>query len=129
MPKKPATQSYDKKQSDKIIAQSEDLAFESVAEGLLGERGVTPAKMFGSHGLKINGKVFSMLVKDTLAVKLPRKRVDALVKSGKGDYFDPGHGRVMKEWIAVNLKSKPIWKKLAGEAMTYVDERNRRSVD
>ena len=70
-----------------------------------------------------------MLVKDTLVVKLPRKRVDALVKSGKGDYFDPGHGRVMKEWIAVNLKSKPIWKKLTREAMVYADEQNRRSVD
>ena len=58
MPKKPATQPYDKKQSDKIIAQSEELVFESVAEGLSEERGVAPAKMFGSHGLKINGKVF-----------------------------------------------------------------------
>ncbi len=126
MPKKPTAKPYDRKQSGKTIAQSEDLGFESVAEGLLGERGVTPAKMFGSHGLKINGKVFSMLVKDTLVVKLPRKRVDALVKSSKGDYFDPGHGRIMTEWIAVNLKSKPIWKKLAREAMMYVDEQNRR---
>ncbi len=84
------------------------------------EKGVTPAKMFGSHGLKVNSKVFFMLVNDRMVVKLPRARVVALVESGKGEFFDPGHGRIMKEWIALDLDSKRFWKKLAREALVYV---------
>jgi hypothetical protein len=33
-------------------------------------------------------------------VKLPRERVDELVEAGAGHRFDPGHGRLMKEWVA-----------------------------
>lgn len=125
MPKKPALRSSNKNQTDKKSDQGGIKAFESIAEGLLDANGVAQARMFGSHGLKINGKVFSMLVKDTLVVKLPQERVDALVESGKGDHFDPGHGRIMKEWIAVGLKSIKIWKELATEAMHYVGRQNR----
>lgn len=33
--------------------------------------------------------------------KLPKARVDALVRGAKGKHFDPGHGRLMKEWVAL----------------------------
>lgn len=92
----------------------------SVIEELLHEKGVTSAKMFGSQGLKVNSKVFFMLVNDRVVVKLPRARVVALVESGKGEFFDPGHGRIMKEWIALDLDSKRFWKILAREALVYV---------
>jgi hypothetical protein len=39
-----------------------------------------------------------MLVKGRFVAKLPRGRVDELVSGGSGEYFDPGHGRLMKEW-------------------------------
>jgi hypothetical protein len=35
-------------------------------------------------------------------------RVDVLVSSGKGKYFDPGHGRLMKEWLAVDHRNKAL---------------------
>lgn len=35
--------------------------------------------MFGSSGLKVESKVFAMLVKGELVVKLPKHRVDQLV--------------------------------------------------
>jgi TfoX/Sxy family transcriptional regulator of competence genes len=38
--------------------------------------------MFGSPGLKVSGKVFSMLVKGRLVVKLPRQRVEAIIAEG-----------------------------------------------
>ena len=44
-----------------------------------------------------------MLVNDRLVVKLPRSRVDELVAAGEGDRFDPGHGRIQKEWLSANL--------------------------
>lgn len=63
--------------------------------------------MFGSSGLKINGKVFAMLVKGDLVVKLPRESVDELIAGGSGVAFDPGHGRVMKEWVRVEPTQSP----------------------
>jgi hypothetical protein len=59
-------------------------------------------KGFGSTGLKVNGKLFAfMSSKGKFVAKLPRERVDELVRAGTGEHFDPGHGRVMKEWVAV----------------------------
>jgi hypothetical protein len=50
-------------------------------------------------------------------VKLPRSRVDALVETGDGVRFDPGHGRLMKEWLAVCPESPLAWESLANEAL------------
>ncbi len=47
--------------------------------------------------------------KGKFVVKLPRQRVDALVATGEGERFDPGHGRLMKEWIAFDATSEIEW--------------------
>jgi hypothetical protein len=57
--------------------------------------------MMASYGLKVNGKIFAMQVKERFVAKLPKPRVDALVEAGIGERFDPGHGRVMKEWVSI----------------------------
>ena len=57
---------------------------------------VARAKGFGSKGLEVARKMFAFESKSRLVVKLPRERVDELVSSGKGERFDPGHGRLMK---------------------------------
>lgn len=76
--------------------------------------------MFGSEGLKVADKVFAMLVKGRLVVKLPAARVDELIADGVGDRFDPGHGRLMKEWLAVGRQANVDWQALANEALGYV---------
>jgi hypothetical protein len=77
-------------------------------------------KGFGSGALKVNSKIFAMMSsKDEFVVKLPTGRVDELVASGKGKPFDPGHGRVMKEWVVVRTGTKN-WVELAGEACEFV---------
>jgi TfoX/Sxy family transcriptional regulator of competence genes len=48
----------------------------------VGRTGVTPARMFGSDGLKVDGKVFALSVRGGLVVKLARARVEGLVASG-----------------------------------------------
>jgi hypothetical protein len=55
-----------------------------------------------------------------LVVKLPAERVAALIKSGDGVPFDPGHGKLMKEWVAVKPMAKSFWIKLAEEARDFV---------
>jgi TfoX/Sxy family transcriptional regulator of competence genes len=94
--------------------------FESVAEPLLASSRVTQSRMFGSTGLRVSGKVFAMVVKGKLVVKLPEARVDALVASRKGRRFDSGHGHPAKEWVAVASASKVLWRQLVAEARQFV---------
>ena len=80
-----------------------------------------PKRGFGSSALKIDDRIFAMLSsKGQFVLKLPRERVDALVAAGDGERFDPGHGRLMKEWLAVEPTSAQSWLALAREAMAFV---------
>lgn len=90
-----------------------------VADAFANDRQVTYGKMMASIGLKVNGKIFAMMVKGKFVAKLPKDRVDELVRSGKGEYFDPGHGRLMKQWVVVAHGSAP-WVDLAREAYHFV---------
>lgn len=84
---------------------------------------ISEGKGFGSSGqLKVKGKIFAMLVRGSLVVKLPRTRVDALVESGEGQRFDAGKGKPMREWFVLSPTSKKQWLRLAGEALDFVKE-------
>src|SRR5882762_5483600 len=85
-------------------------------------KGAPGKKGFGSNALQIDGKIFAMLSSQRLfVVKLPRARVDALVAAGHGSRFDPGHGRLMKEWFVAALDVD--WVALANEALSFVADR------
>lgn len=84
------------------------------------EDGPQAANRFGATALKTGGKIFAMMTKDRLVVKLPRDRVEALIASGDGERFDPGHGRVMKEWLSLDPASGEDWEVLAREALGFV---------
>ena len=108
--------------SDSPITPEE--CFATVVEELLTNPGVTPPldeKGFGSSGLKIHDKIFAMLVRGKLVVKLPKTRVDAIIASGYGERFDPRKdGRLMKEWVCIEPTSEEAWLPLAREAMGFV---------
>jgi TfoX/Sxy family transcriptional regulator of competence genes len=82
------------------------------------EAAKTGTRKFGSNGLKVNGKLFALFTQDTLVVKLPKDRVAELVASAIGKPFDPGHGRMMKEWLTVT-SPKASWVALAKEAHAF----------
>lgn len=76
---------------------------------------------FGSTGqLKVDGRIFAMLVRDALVVKLPRARVDELVGGGEGTRFDAGKGTPMREWFVLSSGSRKSWKALANESLAFV---------
>jgi hypothetical protein len=77
----------------------------------------TPAK-FGAGALKVHGRIFAMVVRGRL-VKLAKDRVDELVGARQGTYFDPGHGRLMKQWVVV-VDKRCSWVELAKEAHDFV---------
>ena len=109
------------RQSNAVRPQSTaDKLFEPMVEALISDIKISKSKMFGSPGLKVGGKVFAMLVKEKLVVKLSQERVEALVASGNGARFDPGHGRIMKEWVTVKPLPKSEWLRLVEEARDFV---------
>jgi hypothetical protein len=95
--------------------------FAAVVSAFAGDHTVSRRRMFSSENvLSVNGKIFAMLGRgSSLVVKLPKERVDELVNAGNGKHFDPGHGRLMKEWVAVEVGAAP-WVALAKEARRFV---------
>jgi hypothetical protein len=110
-----------KKPAKKGIGSKPDPRFAPVVDALTKERGVSyGGKGFGSAALKVNDKIFAMMSsREEFVVKLPRERVLELVETGQGDYFDPGHGRLMNEWLVVKGRGTD-WLALAKEARAFV---------
>ena len=98
---------------------TDDPRFASVIEAFAGDADITAGKMMASPGLKVRGKIFAMLVRGALVVKLPKTRVAELVSAGKGEPFEPSAGRVMKEWIALDVPPN-TWLGFAREAHAFV---------
>jgi hypothetical protein len=96
--------------------------FEDVVDGLLGSPGVTPPRGgsgFGRSALRWENKIFAMLVRGRLVLKLPADRVDALVGGGDGVHFDANKGTPMKEWFSLDPESGLAWRPLAQEALDF----------
>ena len=84
---------------------------------------ITEGKGFGSSGqLKVRGRIFAMLVRGELVLKLPRVRVDELIATGHGKHFDAGKGKPMREWFVLSPTSSKRWQPLAEEALLFVKE-------
>ncbi len=98
-------------------------AFAAVVSAFARDRRVSPPaaarSSFGSNGVKVDGRIFAMLVRRALVVKLPRERVAELIASGRGKPFDAGKGRPMKEWVALSAPES-AWIELAREARRFV---------
>jgi hypothetical protein len=92
-----------------------------IAAAFADDPSVELGRRFSSNSvLSVKGKIFCMFTRGSFVAKLPRTRVDALIAAGAGTNFDPGHGRLMKEWIAIAPGSDCI--ELAREAYSYVLE-------
>jgi hypothetical protein len=108
------------KKSTKRQEPGIDPSFAPIVAAFARDRQVKCGRMFSSNSvLNVNGKIFAMLTKGNLVVKLPKARVDEMVSRGHGVHFDPGHGRLMKEWVVVR-PGRLNWIELAKEAHRFV---------
>ena len=103
------------------MARTPEQLWEPLAKAQLVRRGVTSDTGFGTNeGLRVSGKIYAMLVRGELVVKLPAVRVDELVDAGAARRVDAGKGRPMKEWASVPVSASRRWKGLVEEARTFV---------
>ena len=92
--------------------------FAQVIEELGNEPGVVEGTGFGKMpGLRVEGRIFAMLVEDELVVKLPAARCSELVEDGAAP-FVIGR-RQMREWVSVG-RGASDWPGLAREALLFV---------
>ncbi len=94
-------------------------AFDQVVRTLTRQKNVTTARAFGALGLRVGEKFFAMVYKGNMVVKLPEARVAELLAARHGQRFDPGHGRKMKEWVAIGLGRQRDRLAMAREARTF----------
>ena len=92
--------------------------------------GVTPPappgpgkNVFGAGAIKVDNKIFAMLVRDDLVLKLPKQRVAALIGEGTALPFDAGKGKPMAEWATIPAAAAEQWLPMAREAFTFVGKR------
>jgi len=82
---------------------------------------VRPSSMFGMPCLKrASGKVAAGLWKDggfTVKLADPAARAAALALAG-AELFDPGMGRVMREWVHVPAAHADRWVELLEQALS-----------
>lgn len=96
--------------------------FEIVVTHFAKRRGVTAptgGSGFGKAALRVDGRIFAMLVRDEFVVKLPRERVAEIIAAGKGRAFDANKGTPMREWLVAATPAKS-WVGLAEEALAFV---------
>jgi hypothetical protein len=100
--------------------------YEDLVDGLIGADGVTPPRGgggFGRSAVRFQDKIFVMLVRGRLVLKLPADRVDDLIAAGHGVRFDANKGTPMREWLSLDPESGLPWLPLAREALDYARSR------
>jgi hypothetical protein len=97
-------------------------SYADLVDELVGLPGVTPPRGnggFGRTALRYQGKIFAMLVRGQLVLKLPADRIDLLVDAGDGARFDANKGTPMREWLSLDPESGQSWLLLAQEALRF----------
>ena len=108
------------------MAEDSERRFEDLVDELTGVPGVTPPRGgsgFGRSALRWQGKIFAMLVRGRLVLKLPAERVDDLVMAGEGAHFDANKGTPMRQWLSLDPGSGLAWLPLAREALDFARSR------
>lgn len=104
------------------VPGAEDL-FDDLVHVYLDRIDVSLEKVFHNDVLKVNNKIFAMVVRGQLVLKVPANQASSLIATSEAVAFEPRNGRKMKEWIAVDpsrSKTDQRWDELVAIAYGYV---------
>jgi hypothetical protein len=100
--------------------------FDVLARDFLDWPGVSRGPMFGSSGLRADGRFFAFVGRDgRLVVKLPPGEAAALVSAGEAEPVRAGRNRT-REWVAVRFsddREGAEWRRLLAEAYAHLTGR------
>ncbi|MGW5240587.1 hypothetical protein ACWEOW_16785 [Monashia sp. NPDC004114] len=108
--------------------------FEHLADDYLALPDVTAGTGFGgTAGLRVDGRIFVMLMDAGLVLKLPAARCADLVAAGRGIPFTAGKGRPMREWVVLGTADggasdeawEADWDVMVEEAYEFVGHRTQ----
>jgi TfoX/Sxy family transcriptional regulator of competence genes len=97
--------------------------FDELAADHLGRPGVTIGPAMRNEGLKVDGKLYAMVVRGRLVVKLPEAQAAELTEEGDAIPFEPRPGRLMREWVMIDPPATADhgeWRHLIEDAGDYV---------
>jgi hypothetical protein len=98
---------------------SDDPRFAAIQAEYADDPRVTMGTGFGPKaGMRVDGRIFAMLVHGGIALKLPGDRVQTLIERGTGSKFGTGKKRPMKEWVSIALDA-PDAHALVAEAYAF----------
>ena len=104
-------------------APSPQARYEALVERELRQPEVSFGRMMSGQVLSVGGKIYAMLVRDQLVVKLPAARAATMIAAGTAVAFEPRPGRRMREWVAVDPPppgtGEGRWPELVDEARRY----------
>lgn len=105
-----------------VVGEDVQQRYAALVDELAGVAGVAPPRGgsgFGRSALRFEGKIFAMLVRGRLVLKLPEARVSELIGAGQGLNFDANKGTPMREWFSLDPESGLAWLPLAREAIDF----------
>ena len=71
------------------------------------------------ESLKIRKKMFAFFGEETFVVKLQKERGAELLQSVDGQPYDPGNGKIMKEWVIIPEEHSERWMDYTLEAKQF----------
>ena len=95
--------------------------FWKIADEMIASGDASEGTMMGHPCLRTQGQFFATVMHDReeVVVKLPKDRVDDLIREDIGLPFAPA-GRRFKEWVALPKHTSRRWRKLMLEARDFV---------
>jgi hypothetical protein len=117
----PSATDIDGRQKLRAAAQA---LLDRVSEDCLGRSGVERERMFGSEGLKVNGKFFAFIGREgRLILKLPARQAADLVAAGLAHPVAIGR-RTTREWVGLPMPDPPgdttEWQRVLADAHRHV---------
>ncbi len=85
---------------------------------------VEEGTIMGGRCARVAGEFLGLVdIKESgLVVKLPRQRVDELIKTGVGRPFAPA-GKVFRAWVSIPKRDRRRWRSLLREGIEFVAPR------